>query len=66
MEIADGLLTAAPRAHEVAKYQIHAGVGEDRDAMIEALGGGMVAATDDKAEGVAAFSEKRKPDFKGR
>jgi enoyl-CoA hydratase len=66
MEIADRLLTAAPRAHEVAKYQIHAGVGEDRDAMIEALGGGMVAATDDKAEGVAAFSEKRKPDFKGR
>jgi enoyl-CoA hydratase len=66
MEIAYGLLTAAPRAHEVAKYQIHAGVGEDRDAMIEALGGGMVAATDDKAEGVAAFSEKRKPDFKGR
>ena len=52
--------------HEVAKYQIHAAVGEDRAAMIEALGGGMIAATKDKAEGVAAFSEKRKPDFKGR
>ena len=65
-EIAQGLLAAAPRAHEVAKYQIHAGVGEDRDAMIEALGGGMIAATEDKAEGVASFTEKRKPDFKGR
>jgi len=66
MEIAGGLLAAAPRAHEVAKYQIHAGVGEDRDAMIEALGGGMIAATDDKVEGVAAFTDKRKPDFEGR
>jgi len=66
MEIARGLLNAAPRAHEVAKYQIHAAVGEDRAAMIEALGGGMIAATEDKAEGVAAFSEKRKPDFRGR
>ncbi|MDG4649369.1 enoyl-CoA hydratase/isomerase family protein [Roseibacterium sp. SDUM158017] len=64
--IAEGALAAAPRAQEVAKYQINAAVGEDRPAMIEALGGGMIAATDDKAEGVAAFGEKRKPDFKGR
>ncbi|MBY6202586.1 enoyl-CoA hydratase/isomerase family protein [Maritalea mobilis] len=64
--IADGLLKASPRAHEVAKYQIHAGVGEDAAAMIEALGGGMIGATDDKAEGAAAFAEKRKPDFSGR
>ena len=63
--IAAGLLRASPRAVEVAKYQIHAARGEDSGAMIEALGAGMIGASDDKAEGVAAFAEKRKPDFPG-
>ena len=63
--IAQHLTKSSPRATEIAKYQIHAAVGEDRSAMIEALGGGMIAATDDKAEGVVAFSEKRAPDFPG-
>ncbi|TRW98683.1 enoyl-CoA hydratase/isomerase family protein [Paracoccus sp. M683] len=65
-EIAAKLLTTSPRATEVAKYMIHAAVGEDRDAMIEALGSGMIAASADKAEGVAAFAEKRKPVFPGK
>lgn len=63
--IAGGVMSASPCAVEVAKYQIHAAVGEDRAAMIEALGSGMIAASADKAEGVAAFAEKRKPDFPG-
>ena len=65
LEIAERLLVTSPRATEVAKYMIHAAVGEDRDAMIEALGAGMTAATADKAEGVAAFRAKRKPEFPG-
>jgi enoyl-CoA hydratase len=64
-EIAAKLLTTSPRATEVAKYMIHAAVGEDRSAMIEALGSGMIAASADKAEGVMAFFGKRKPVFPG-
>ncbi|MDO5641508.1 MAG: enoyl-CoA hydratase/isomerase family protein [Paracoccus sp. (in: a-proteobacteria)] len=65
LEIAKKLLTTSPRATEVAKYMIHAGADEDRAALTEALGSGMIAASADKAEGVAAFAEKRKPVFPG-
>lgn len=65
LEIAGKLLTTSPRATEVSKYMIHAGAGEDQAALIEALGSGMIAASADKAEGVAAFAEKRKPVFPG-
>lgn len=65
MDIVERSLSSSPRATEVAKYMIHAAVGEDSAAMIEALGSGMIAASADKAEGVAAFRAKRKPVFPG-
>jgi enoyl-CoA hydratase len=64
-EIAERSVAQSPRACEVAKYMIHAASGEDRAAMIEALGSGMIAASADKSEGVAAFRAKRKPEFPG-
>jgi enoyl-CoA hydratase/carnithine racemase len=64
-EMAEKLVSKSPRATEVAKYMIHAAVGEDRSAMIEALGSGMISPTDDRTEGVNAFREKRKPNFSG-
>jgi len=63
--IAQGVLAQSPRATEIAKYMIDAGAGENRAALIEALGGGMIGATGDKSEGVAAFIEKRQPKFPG-
>lgn len=63
--IAGRLETTSPRAVEVAKYMIHAAAGEDGAAMVEALGSGMIGASADKAEGVAAFRAKRKPEFPG-
>ncbi|MEL6689776.1 MAG: enoyl-CoA hydratase/isomerase family protein [Pseudomonadota bacterium] len=55
----------SPRATEITKNMIHAAVGEDRGASVEALGSAAIAATDDRTEGVAAFQEKRKPTFEG-
>jgi enoyl-CoA hydratase len=65
-EIAAKAAGLSPRAVEVAKYMIQAGAGEDRGALIEALGAGMIAASEDRAEGVGAFRDKRKPEFPGR
>ena len=65
-EIAEKLMTKSGQAVEVAKYMIHAAAGEDRNAMIEALGAGMISPTDERREGVTAFREKRKPNFSGK
>jgi hypothetical protein len=44
---------------------IHAAAGEDRAAMIEALGSAAIAASADRDEGVGAFRDKRQPNFSG-
>jgi enoyl-CoA hydratase/carnithine racemase len=59
-------VTLSPRAVEISKSMIHAAQDEDKAAMIEALGSAAIAATDDRAEGVAAFRGKRTPNFSGK
>ena len=56
----------SPRAVEIAKTMIHAAADEDRAAAIEALGSAAAGGTEDRAEGVAAFTEKRPAEFSGR
>lgn len=62
-ELAEDACAQSSASTEIAKYMIHAGVGEDRDALIEALGSGMIGASTDRAEGVASFLDKRPANF---
>ena len=66
MALLERAVTLSPRAVEISKSMIHAAAGEDRAAMVEALGSAAIAASADRDEGVAAFRGKRKPDFSGK
>ncbi len=62
-EMAAKVLERSPRATELAKMMVNAAEGEERERIIEAMAGTIASATDDLAIGLAAFREKRKPDF---
>jgi enoyl-CoA hydratase/carnithine racemase len=62
------LAQKAPVALRVAKALINKGLEINMDAALklESAGFGVVASTEDLQEGVIAFTEKRKPIFKGK
>jgi enoyl-CoA hydratase len=55
-----------PTATQVVKALINAAEGEEVERPLEAIAGAFAATTDDLKEGVAAFREKRKPQFGGK
>ena len=62
------LSSKAPVAVKVAKVLMNKGsdIGLDSALALEREGFGVVASTEDLKEGVSAFTEKRKPIFKGK
>ncbi|MEM9013279.1 MAG: enoyl-CoA hydratase/isomerase family protein [Pseudomonadota bacterium] len=55
----------APLATELTKMMLNAAEGEERERPMDALAGGFAAGTRDLQEGLAAFGDKRRPDFQG-
>lgn len=67
-QFAKELASKAPVAVRVAKAVINKGadIGLDSALELEREGFGVVASSEDLKEGVSAFTEKRKPAFKGK
>lgn len=62
---ANGIAARGPAASQIVKLMIAAATGEGGDAAIETIASILIAKTEDLKEGVAAFSDKRSPNFKG-
>lgn len=63
-DAANRVLGLSPQATELAKMMVNAAEGEERERVIETLAGIIAAGSADLAEGLAAFREKRKADFR--
>ena len=66
--IVDELAAMSPAVLRLGRNAFYAASDMDFDAALELLHGGLtaVASTEDAAEGVAAFLEKRRPEWRGR
>lgn len=64
-ELVTRLLGGAPVAVAIAKQLIDAAADGAPSRILEALAGGLTSATEDLAEGIAAFQQRREPTFTG-
>ena len=64
--LAHELAGKAPVSVQLTKQLVNAASGEDRAATIEAMAGALAATTEDAAEGIRSFRERRAPNYVGR
>jgi enoyl-CoA hydratase len=65
-ELAREMAHKAPVSIQLTKQLINAAAGEDTGATLEAMAGALAATTQDAAEGINSFREKRKACYQGR
>jgi enoyl-CoA hydratase/carnithine racemase len=67
-EVVSSLMELSPSTLMLGKDSFHGMADSALDTALDRLQGGLteIASTDDAAEGVAAFIEKRAPDWSGR
>ena len=66
MALAREMAAKAPVSLQLTKQLVNAAAGEDTAATLEAMAGALAASTEDAAEGVRSFREKRAPRYLGR
>ena len=64
--LAHQMALKAPVSLQLTKQLINAAAGEDAAATLEAMAGALAATTDDAAEGIRSFREKRAANYLGR
>jgi enoyl-CoA hydratase/carnithine racemase len=66
MALARDMASKAPVSLQLTKQLVNAAAGEDPAATLEAMAGALAATTQDAAEGIASFREKRPARYGGR
>ena len=65
LALAHEMAARAPVALQLTKQLVNAAAGEGAAATLEALAGALAASTEDAAEGLRSFRERRPPQFRG-
>jgi enoyl-CoA hydratase/carnithine racemase len=64
--LALAMASRAPISLQLTKQLINAASGEETGSTLEAMAGALAASTEDAAEGIRSFQDKRAPIYVGR